>query len=242
MGWKWSPVQRRRHKSAVFVKRVLVICSRLPFLCSPVVLHNLGSARTAARTRTVATCTRSVEFRSTSNLDQIYLFTFTFTFAYSFPSCCTLVVLLIMTGPESERQALPLEPEFIDDVGTYLQEHVTDSVDAVLDSMRQKLQLYGLAENRALARRQKLLQQQVHLRKSIDCVKMLREKSQSQSEATVDYSLGGELPAQSVDLVLLPRRSSSSYQTRAEYDFGLQRTSSRKLACPQQRPSVSGLA
>lgn len=88
---------------------------------------------------------------------------------------------------------LPLEPEFIDDIGAFFESQVSPerSIDAVLTEMREKLQQYSVAENRALNRHQSLSQQEVHLKKSLDCVLMLTQKKQSEDDTVVDYALGG---------------------------------------------------
>lgn len=90
---------------------------------------------------------------------------------------------------------LPLEPEFIDDIGAFFEAHVTPekSVDAVLNEMREKLQQYSLAENRALNRHQTLSQQEVHLKKSLDCVMMLTAKKETEDDTVVDYALGANI-------------------------------------------------
>lgn len=88
---------------------------------------------------------------------------------------------------------LPLEPEFIDDIGAFFESQVSTerSIDAVLNEMREKLQQYSVAENRALNRHQTLSQQEVHLKKSLDCVLMLTQKKQSEADTVVNYALGG---------------------------------------------------
>ena len=88
---------------------------------------------------------------------------------------------------------LPLEPEFIDDIGAYFDSQVRPdrNVDAVLNGMREKLQHYSVAENRALTRHQNLSQQEVHLKKSLDCVLMLTQRKQADKDTVVDYALGG---------------------------------------------------
>lgn len=98
-----------------------------------------------------------------------------------------------MTGDcvSEKEEPLSLVPDFIENVEQYLSTHEIDNVDALIEKLQQKLQAYTMAENRALTRRQKQMERQAHLNKSIACVKMLRKKQESQDEAIVDYSLGG---------------------------------------------------
>lgn len=100
-----------------------------------------------------------------------------------------------MTGPEEppndKGEELSLEPDFVEDVEQYIATKKIENVDVLIENLQQKLQMYTMGENRALTRRQKQMERQAHLNKSIACVKMLLDKSQSQEDAIVDYSLGG---------------------------------------------------
>lgn len=128
---------------------------------------------------------------------------------------------------------LSLEPEFINDIGAFFEAEAgpEKSVDAVLNEMREKLQQYSLAENRALNRHQTLSQQEVHLKKSLDCVVMLITKKQSEDDTIVDYALGGVLRSSAV-------LASTCHCTQTE--LGMQRTYSRKRKFPLQPGSASG--
>lgn len=95
--------------------------------------------------------------------------------------------------PSDEAETLSLVPDFIENVEDYLTTHKIENVDALIERLQQKLQTYTMAENRALSRRQKQMERQAHLNKSIACVKMLLQKQESQEDAIVDYSLGGAL-------------------------------------------------
>lgn len=99
-----------------------------------------------------------------------------------------------MTGeepPNDKAEELSLEPNFIEDVEQYLATNKIDNVDVLIANLQQKLQMYTMGENRALTRRQKQMERQAHLNKSIACVKMLLDKSKSEEDAIVDYPLGG---------------------------------------------------
>lgn len=101
-----------------------------------------------------------------------------------------------MTGAEDQpgekgEENLSLVPDFIENVEQYLTTHKIENVDELIEKLQQKLQAYSMAEHRALTRRQKQMEQQAHLNKSIACVKMLVKKQEAQEEAIVDYSLGG---------------------------------------------------
>jgi predicted house-cleaning noncanonical NTP pyrophosphatase (MazG superfamily) len=106
-----------------------------------------------------------------------------------------LLVLQVMTGveepDENGEEPLSLVPDFIENVEQYLTKHNIENIDVLIEKLQQKLQLYTMAENRALTRRQKQMERQAHLNKSIACVDMLIQKQESQEEAIVDYSLGG---------------------------------------------------
>lgn len=92
---------------------------------------------------------------------------------------------------EKWEEKLSLEPDFIDDVDQYLTTHKIENVDVLIERLQQKLQMYTMAENRALTRRQKQMERQAHLDKSVACVRMLLDKQESKEDAIVDYSLGG---------------------------------------------------
>ena len=88
-----------------------------------------------------------------------------------------------MTGeepPNDKAEELSLEPNFIEDVEQYLATNKIDNVDVLIANLQQKLQMYTMGENRALTRRQKQMERQAHLNKSIACVKMLLDKSKSE--------------------------------------------------------------
>lgn len=130
---------------------------------------------------------------------------------------------------------LPLEPEFIDDIGAFFEAHVTPekSVDAVLNEMREKLQQYSLAENRALNRHQTLSQQEVHLKKSLDCVMMLTAKKETEDDTVVDYALGGA--------IFLHRNADIPCQLQFLINLHVQPTYSQRRRYHPQVGSVSGL-
>jgi hypothetical protein len=147
-----------------------------------------------------------------------------------------------MTGsgeqPEEQEESLSLVPDFIENVEQYLATHKIDNVDILIDKLQQKLQVYTMAENRALTRRQKQLERQAHLNKSIACVKMLLQKQASEEEAIVDYSLGGARQFQCAMVLRSCTGQQSSFNHLAKCCSKCLRSSPD--SCCQERLPVAG--